>query len=622
MTTGLAVGDFPWPALVVPDPQNHFLPKGFHVPQFKDTHVAVMLLGLGDTRRHSEHQWFRYVSKGEHGIVTRFSAGAFENWLPFFCKKLVEAGAKSGDPLVAADGLDAAFRMVDKFPTTRKEKESTNASRLAFRETVAETRSLRLRFLALARRAAKAALGPEISQTVKPYDGGVCAFLAQRNVSLEHVEYDFSSQQSLLGEEHAPNAFGSALADPIDSSNRFDDDDPARLLVAAACACAEQAAGQAEWDRLRAAVAAVSPLRLGGAGAPGANAIDSVSESRALGRVLASIAPSPAARASFAPAAVGATGLASLIAHAQARASPLSSVSHFSNANAIPLASGAAAAASPAFLSSAAPLGRTPFLATPAGYDPLEIPMVPQRRSLSLSREWTGLPALLAGGATPVGASTSFGFGSARLNTHSVASASPRVTCASDSRRVHQTPPAVAVASRLKIEDADDVLDEGDKVGSPKAHCVSKTSPKAPVDADRTPSRPNSAFFAANLFGAAGAAAAIATALTSPPVAPPVPPVAPPVAPPTAAAARPSTLPRSDDDSGANGAATPSPDAEKEAKEAAKKARRRENDRLRRLRNKAKAESEKNVEESPPVAADDRSPTRGAAARRTKTITS
>jgi len=87
MTTGLAVGDFPWPALVVPDPQNHFLPKGFHVPQFKDTHVAVMLLGLGDTRRHSEHQWFRYVSKGEHGIVTRFSAGAFENWLPFFLQK-------------------------------------------------------------------------------------------------------------------------------------------------------------------------------------------------------------------------------------------------------------------------------------------------------------------------------------------------------------------------------------------------------------------------------------------------------------------------------------------------------------------------------------------------------
>ena len=282
MTTGLAVGDFPWPALVVPDPQNHFLPKGFHVPQFKDTHVAVMLLGLGDTRRHSEHQWFRYVSKGEHGIVTRFSAGAFENWLPFFCKKLVEAGAKSGDPLVAADGLDAAFRMVDKFPTTRKEKESTPASRLAFRQTVAETRSLRLRFLALARRAAKDALGPEISQTVKPHDGGVCAFLAQRNVSLEHVEYDFSSQQSLLGEEHAPNAFGSALADPTDSSNRFDDNDPARLLVAAACACAEQAAGQAEWDRLRAAVAAVSPLRLGGAGAPGANAIDSVSESLSL----------------------------------------------------------------------------------------------------------------------------------------------------------------------------------------------------------------------------------------------------------------------------------------------------------------------------------------------------
>jgi hypothetical protein len=532
MTTGLAVGDFPWPALVVPDPQNHFLPKGFHVPQFKDTHVAVMLLGLGDTRRHSEHQWFRYVSKGEHGIVTRFSAGAFENWLPFFLQK---AGGSRREERRPARRRGRPGRRVPhggQVPDDAKRKRIYPASRLAFRQTVAETRSLRLRFLALARRAAKAALGPEISQTVKPYDGGVCAFLAQRNVSLEHVEYDFSSQQSLLGEEHAPNAFGSALADPIDSSNRFDDDDPARLLVAAACACAEQAAGQAEWDRLRAAVAAVSPLRLGGAGAPGANAIDSVSESRALGRVLASIAPSPAARASFAPAAVGATGLASLIAHAQARASPLSSVSHFSNANAIPLASGAAAAASPAFLSSAAPLGRTPFLATPAGYDPLEIPMVPQRRSLSLSREWTGLPALLAGGATPVGASTSFGFGSARLNTHSVASASPRVKCASDSRRVHQTPPAVAVASRLKIEDADDVLDEGDKVGSPKAHCVSKTSPKAPVDADRTPSRPISAFFAANLFGAAGAAAAIATALTSPPVAPPVAPVAPPVAPP------------------------------------------------------------------------------------------
>ena len=327
VTTGLAVGDFPWPALVVPDPpgSKYFLPKGFHAPQFEDTHVAVMLLGLGDTRRHSEYQWFRYVSRASHGIVTRFSARAFENWLPAFCKKLVEAGAKSGDPLVAADGLDAAFRMVDKFPTTRKVKESALSSSALkdFKRTVAETTSLRLHFLALARRAAQDALGPEISQTVKPYDGGVRAFLAQRNVSLEHVEYNFSSNRALLGEEHArsfflneedardKNAIGSAFADPTptptDASNRFDEDDPARLLVAAACACAEQAAGQAERDRLRAAVAAVSPLRLGGAGAPlnAMDGVDGTTESRALGRVLASVAPSPAARASFAPAAVG-----------------------------------------------------------------------------------------------------------------------------------------------------------------------------------------------------------------------------------------------------------------------------------------------------------------------------
>ena len=46
-TTGLATEDFPWPALTVPKPRHLFLPKEFHAPAYADSHVAVMLLGVG-----------------------------------------------------------------------------------------------------------------------------------------------------------------------------------------------------------------------------------------------------------------------------------------------------------------------------------------------------------------------------------------------------------------------------------------------------------------------------------------------------------------------------------------------------------------------------------------------
>ena len=85
-TTGLATGDCPWPALTVPEPRQYFLPAGFHAPAFADTHVTVMLLGVGDTRRHSEYQWFRYARASQ---VTRFSVEMFERWLPQFCARLV-----------------------------------------------------------------------------------------------------------------------------------------------------------------------------------------------------------------------------------------------------------------------------------------------------------------------------------------------------------------------------------------------------------------------------------------------------------------------------------------------------------------------------------------------------
>ena len=262
-TTGLATGDCPWPALTVPEPRQYFLPAGFHAPAFADTHVTVMLLGVGDTRRHSEYQWFRYARASQ---VTRFSVEMFERWLPQFCARLVCAGARSGDPLVAADGMDAAFRMVDKFPN-RKDTCARVDARLA-----ASARALRLSFLDAARAAARAAaareLGADFLESLKRSElelgsssssAGEGTFLARRNVRLDQCEYDFSSARALYGEEAAladeatPRALG---------ESGLTLENPARLLVAAACAYAEQAERSNETQ----AVARASPARAGGRG--------------------------------------------------------------------------------------------------------------------------------------------------------------------------------------------------------------------------------------------------------------------------------------------------------------------------------------------------------------------
>ena len=310
-TTGLATEDFPWPALTVPKPRHLFLPKEFHAPAYADSHVAVMLLGVGDTRRHSELRWFRYA-RAEH--ITAFSKAQFERWLPPFCARLVQAGARSGDPLVAADGLAAAFRMVDKF-------ESRMVTCPLEPSAVHEARQLRLRFLDAARAAAEAsaacALGSRdfLESLLSETRGGAEGFLAARNVSLEHVQYDFSSERALLGEESglpqpSPTGVKSVL------KNDDDDDDPARLMVAAACACAEQA------ERNRGATTHVtpffSPTLLTDRGRYGTHVTGTmeVSESAALGRALAPFAP---ARGSTAPSGLSPLVSPSSAARAAAR---------------------------------------------------------------------------------------------------------------------------------------------------------------------------------------------------------------------------------------------------------------------------------------------------------------
>ena len=220
-----------------------------------------------------------------------------------------KAGARSGDPLVAADGLAAAFRMVDKF-------ESRMVTCPLDPSSVHEARQLRLRFLDAARAAAEAAaaraLGSRdfLESLLGETRGGAEGFLAARNVSLEHVQYDFSSERALLGEESglpqpSPTGVKSTLL-----KNDDDDDNPARLMVAAACACAEQA------ERNRGATTHVTPFfsptlltGLTDRGRYGTHVTgpisESVSESAALSRALAD-----SQQKMFAPAALGASGVA------------------------------------------------------------------------------------------------------------------------------------------------------------------------------------------------------------------------------------------------------------------------------------------------------------------------
>ena len=202
-TTGLATGDCPWPALTVPEPRQYFLPAGFHAPAFADTHVTVMLLGVGDTRRHSEYQWFRYARASQ---VTRFSVEMFERWLPQFCARLVCAGARSGDPLVAADGMDAAFRMVDKFPN-RKDTCARVDARLA-----ASARALRLSFLDAARAAARAA-SRKLSLSAR-------ALAASRASTRAQVSFLFGNLSTMRNAASMPSAAtsGSPLRAPAHTS--------------------------------------------------------------------------------------------------------------------------------------------------------------------------------------------------------------------------------------------------------------------------------------------------------------------------------------------------------------------------------------------------------------------
>lgn len=549
-TTGLATGDFPWPALTVPKPRHLFLPKEFHAPAYADSHVAVMLLGVGDTRRHSEFRWFRYA-RAEH--ITAFSKAQFERWLPPFCARLVQAGARSGDPLVAADGLAAAFRMVDKF-------ESRMVTCPLDPSLVHEARQLRLSFLDAARAAAEAsaarALGSRdfLESLLSATRGGAQGFLAARNVSLEHVQYDFSSERALLGEESGlPQPSPTGVKSVLKNDDDDDDDNPARLMVAAACACAEQA------ERNRGATTHVtpffSPTLLTDRGRYGTHVTGTmdrgvVSESAALGRALAD-----SQQKMFAPAALGASGVA--IPTARGSTAPLGSLSplvspslaaraaarHFSSdANAwlaiasqaspvVPFGPPFGLANSDGLRTRVASgvVGVAPFfdIAT-AGYDPLSVSMVPQRRvSADLPRDALASPGVAGSG---------FGF---RPNSHTA----PRVPA-----NVPANVPATA--SRLKIEDAEDVLDEGSpRLRSPKA------SPRALV---ATPPRPRD--------GAVEVEVAPSDRFAPPAPAPAAPPAPASPAPPAR-------------DSGANGAATPSPDAEKDAEAA--KAERREQERVR-----------------------------------------
>ena len=111
---------------------------------------------------------------------------------------------------------------------------------------VHEARVLRLRFLDAARAAAEAsaarALGSRdfLESSLGETRGGLEGFLAARNVSLEHVQYDFSSEGALLGEgSGSGQALNATSVKSALNATGVKSDDPARLMVAAACACAE-----------------------------------------------------------------------------------------------------------------------------------------------------------------------------------------------------------------------------------------------------------------------------------------------------------------------------------------------------------------------------------------------
>ena len=437
-TTGLATEDFPWPALTVPKPRHLFLPKEFHAPAYADSHVAVMLLGVGDMRRHSELRWYRYV-RAEH--ITTFTKDQFERWLPPFCARLVQAGARSGDPLVAADGLAAAFRMVDKF-------ESRMVTCPLDPSLVHEARVLRLGFLDAARAAAEAsaarALGSRdfLESSLGETRGGLEGFLAARNVSLEHVQYDFSSERALLGEE-------SGLGQALNATGVNKSDDPARLMVAAACACAEQA------ERNRGATTRVTSFfspALSRALAPFASAA-----------LVASGVADPTARGSTAPSglsrlAVSPRGPARAAGRHFPRAAPATAIAWLASQASPPFGPpfGPDGLRSSRVASGAEPRVAPFFDIATAGYDPLSVSMVPQRRSADLPRDALASP----------------GVNGSLLRVHTAPHVPANV----------EMPNVSAVASRLKIEDAEDVLDEGSpRLRSPKA------SPRAPV---ATPSRP------------------------------------------------------------------------------------------------------------------------------------
>ena len=122
---------------------------------------------------------------------------------------------------------------------------------------------------------------------------------------MEHVQYDFSSERALLGEESGlPQPSPTGVERVLKNDDDDDDDNPARLMVAAACACAEQA------ERNRGATTHVtpffSPTLLTDRGRYGTHVTGTmdrgvVSESAALGRALAS-----SQQKMFAPAALGA----------------------------------------------------------------------------------------------------------------------------------------------------------------------------------------------------------------------------------------------------------------------------------------------------------------------------
>ena len=253
---------------------------------------------------------------------------------------------------------------------------------------------------------------------------------------MEHVQYDFSSERALLGEE-------SGLGQALNATGVNKSDDPARLMVAAACACAEQA------ERNRGATTRVTSFfspALSRALAPFASAA-----------LVASGVADPTARGSTAPSGLSRLAVSpSSAARAAARYFPSDANA---NANAW-LASQASPPFGPPFgpdglRSSRVASGAEPRVApffdiATAGYDPLSVSMVPQRRSADLPRDALASP----------------GVNGSLLRVHTAPHVPANV----------EMPNVSAVASRLKIEDAEDVLDEGSpRLRSPKA------SPRAPV---------------------------------------------------------------------------------------------------------------------------------------------